>query len=122
MEESRKFINGFLEEVGVILADRNIKKKDLADRMGIRAPHLIRVLSGQKMPNIDFLVKLQKALGVKIDLRVLDVRCETIEPEIKMGPVKSLEVTLDSSWAEKSEYCKRHGISMSELDKRLRSQ
>lgn len=109
MEETREFINGFLEQVCVILKDRGIKKRVLAESMGMKAPHLVRVLSGQKMPSIAFLVKLESALGVKIDLVIRDVPRET-----------KVVINKDSSLGDKLRYCKSNGISLKDLENRLK--
>lgn len=55
----------YLEEV---LEARNIKKNDLAERLGVSEKHISQIINKQALINADLAVKLEKTLGVSANI------------------------------------------------------
>jgi DNA-binding XRE family transcriptional regulator len=50
---------------------RKVTQAELADRLGTRQPSIARLESGKVVPKIDFLEKIARALGARLDVRFL---------------------------------------------------
>lgn len=125
-----------IEHEAMVLASRflsavspiGMKKRILAEKMNMKAPHVTKVFKGDKLPSIEFMAKLQKAMGVRFEIRAIplvpvvipdvvvikDVPRETIKKETPKDGIRP------TTWDEKKAYCKKHDISMTELEKRFR--
>ncbi len=124
--ESLVLASRFLSVAGPIMKDMGIKKKDLAERINMKGPHITKVFNGDKLPSMEFLAKIQKALGIRFEITVSGWTSpvkESVSSDVKIisvDTVRSLEITKTSSWTDKKEYCRIHNISMVELDKKLK--
>lgn len=49
----------------------NLTQKELADRLGTGQPLIARLESGQVVPRLDFLSRVARALGARVDVRFL---------------------------------------------------
>ena len=47
----------------------NVTQKELADRLGTGQPSIARLESGQVVPRLDFLSRVARALGARVDVR-----------------------------------------------------
>lgn len=52
--------------------EQNISQKELADRMGTKQANISRIENGNANPSLDFLKRLAKALGKKLEIKFVD--------------------------------------------------
>ena len=50
---------------------QNISQKELADRMGTKQANISRLENGNANPSLDFLKRLAKALGKKLEIKLV---------------------------------------------------
>ncbi|MDO4589378.1 MAG: helix-turn-helix transcriptional regulator [Fusobacterium sp.] len=53
-------------------SNQNISQKELADRMGTKQANISRIENGNANPSLDFLKRLAKALGKKLEIKFVD--------------------------------------------------
>lgn len=62
----------FLERICTEMSERNLKKKDLADKLGVRKSKVKEMLRGENL-TLEQMVSLALALRVKIKLELVDI-------------------------------------------------
>ena len=60
----------FLEKIQEIAAQKGLKKKDLAQKIGTSASYITQLYRGHKLLNLMTLAKLQKALDIEFDIAI----------------------------------------------------
>ena len=75
----------FQERLRMLIDSRGYGMKGLADDMNITSATLSRYLSGNRSPDLGYVVKLAEFFGVSIDwlIGINDDRYETLPPEIR---------------------------------------
>ena len=75
----------FQERLKALMDSHGFGMKALADKMNITSATLSRYLSGNRSPEVPYVVKLAEFFGVSVDwlLGVNDDRYETLPPEIR---------------------------------------
>lgn len=51
--------------------EQNISQRELADRMGTKQANISRLENGNANPSLDFLKRLAKALGKKLEIKLV---------------------------------------------------
>lgn len=51
--------------------EQNISQRELADRMGTKQANIYRLENGNANPSLDFLKRLAKALGKKLEIKLV---------------------------------------------------
>ena len=51
----------------IILYDKKISQKELAETIGISESVMARIVNGKKMPSVEKLIRISNALGVTMD-------------------------------------------------------
>jgi len=77
--------SAFQERLKALMDSRGYGIKALADKMNITSATLSRYLSGNRSPDLPYVVKLAEFFGVSIDwiLGINDDRYETLPQEIR---------------------------------------
>ncbi len=69
----------FLSEIERIRQEQGILKKELAEMIGTSPSHITQLFRGDKTINLKTIAKLQIALGVSFDIKIVDSRAETVQ-------------------------------------------
>ena len=74
------------EKMATIMAKRRLKRKDVASKMGISAPAVTRILSGNANFTLRTLLSIADALGreLQIDFRTKDAKPSIITRDVKL--------------------------------------
>lgn len=59
--------NKNLNRLKVVLAEKNISNKELAQRLGVAQATVSKWVTNTTQPNLDTLIKIAKALGVQMN-------------------------------------------------------
>jgi ribosome-binding protein aMBF1 (putative translation factor) len=59
-------------EIRVARERRNLSQMELARRIGTKQPHIARLELGKALPRLDVLHKIAAALGLRLEVRLLD--------------------------------------------------
>jgi len=68
--EAKIIMAKFLEKIQEIAAQKGLKKKDLAQKIGTSASYITQLYRGHKLLNLMTLAKLQKALDIEFDIAI----------------------------------------------------
>ena len=60
-----------IEEIIIARQEKNLTQKRLAELIGTRQSNISRLESGNYNPTIEFLAKVAKAVGKKLDIRII---------------------------------------------------
>ena len=60
-----------IEEIIIARQEKNLTQKGLAELIGTRQSNISRLESGNYNPTIEFLAKVAKAVGKKLDIRII---------------------------------------------------
>jgi transcriptional regulator with XRE-family HTH domain len=68
--EAKIIMAKFLEKIQEIAAQKGLKKKDLAQKIGTSASYITQLYRGHKLLNLMTLAKLQSALDIEFDIAI----------------------------------------------------
>ena len=68
--EAKIIMAKFLEKIQEIAAQKGLKKKDLAQKIGTSASYITQLYRGNKLLNLMTLAKLQRALDIEFDIAI----------------------------------------------------
>lgn len=68
--EAKLIMAKFLEKIQEIAAQKGLKKKDLAQKIGTSASYITQLYRGHKLLNLMTLAKLQRALDIEFDIAI----------------------------------------------------
>jgi transcriptional regulator with XRE-family HTH domain len=68
--EAKIIMAKFLEKIQEIAAQKGLKKKDLAQKIGTSASYITQLYRGHKLLNLMTLAKLQRALDIEFDIAI----------------------------------------------------
>ncbi len=68
--EAKLIVAKFLEKIQEIAAQKGLKKKDLAQKIGTSASYITQLYRGHKLLNLMTLAKLQRALDIEFDIAI----------------------------------------------------
>lgn len=68
--EAKIIMAKFLEKIQEIAAQKGLKKKDLAQKIGTSASYITQLYRGNKLLNLMTLAKLQRALDIEFDISI----------------------------------------------------
>lgn len=68
--EAKIIMAKFLEKIQEIAAQKGLKKKDLAQKIGTSASYITQLYRGHKLLNLMTLAKFQSALDIEFDIAI----------------------------------------------------
>lgn len=68
--EAKLIMAKFLEKIQEIAAQKGLKKKDLAQKIGTSASYITQLYRGHKLLNLMTLAKLHRALDIEFDIAI----------------------------------------------------
>ena len=68
--EAKIIMAKFLEKIQEIAAQKGLKKKDLAQKIGTSASYITQLYRGNKLLNLMTLAKFQSALDIEFDIAI----------------------------------------------------
>ncbi len=72
------------QRINTVLADKNIKQKDLASALGVTDNTISYFVSGKRIPNTEQIIKISEFLNVSSDYLLGLVKEPSLNPEIQM--------------------------------------
>jgi transcriptional regulator with XRE-family HTH domain len=91
----------FLSKIDKVMADRNISKKELAQKVGTSASFITQMFRGDRKPNWNILAKLQRELDLDFKIVLKDEIDDAINKKI---------IDYHRKWTKTREYERRRGI------------
>lgn len=68
--EAKIIMAKFLENIQEVAAQKGLKKKDLAQKIGTSASYITQLYRGHKLLNLMTLAKLQRALDIEFEISI----------------------------------------------------
>jgi len=114
-QEARLLSFHFLSEIEIAMEKKRMSKKLLAEKVNTSASYITQLFQGDRLPNFNILAKIQRALGLKFEIKGKETlsdsyRAEFDFPELEKdygfyGIYKNLKPDYDRSLGRfKSEY------------------
>lgn len=67
MQEENQQICSFSDRLNIALHNKRLRKKDLAEKLGVKATTISRYCQGHHLPNSSELLRISRMLGVSMD-------------------------------------------------------
>jgi transcriptional regulator with XRE-family HTH domain len=114
-QEARLLSFHFLSEIETAMEKQRISKKLLAEKVNTSASYITQLFRGDRLPNLNILAKIQRALNLKFDIKAKESLSDNLTkefdfPELEKdfgfyGIYKNLEPDYDRSFGRfKAEY------------------
>ena len=80
-QEARLLSFHFLSEIELAMEKQRISKKVLAERVNTSASYITQLFRGDRLPNFNILAKIQRAMGLKFDIKAKEIHSENLKKE-----------------------------------------
>lgn len=94
----------FIKRFKEILEEKNIKQKEIADRVGVSEVTISRYLTGERIPRMDVVLKLASYLNVSIDYLLGNSDIKNLQTKEVNDIIDPLLEDIDSLSSEQKEF------------------